>query len=507
MNAMSVELTNIDKILTDFNKDIKRIEEVGDFIINVSDQLKLLAFNASIEAARAGESGRDFAVVANEMNDMSNKTKEGMDTINKIVQEIIVTSEQVNESIQTCENTYNKSIDTFEQLNKSFRSINQQSQEIHNMMLDVSDKFELMSYNTAETKQKATQLFDTSQAISENTLDIAAVSEEVAAESNEIAAHTEKLGGMLMSIQRLLGQFNTAIVPAKAKTSKQTKIMLITVHDNEFWYGVGRGANYAVKELASVNGYAEFIPLIPTAEKGLEEVACEAINSAISRKFDGLIFPGWLPTAGGLERAAANGIKLMAFNCDCSPELPRVACLRPDPAEPGMLAAKAVAKNLDKKGNVIILYGNLGVGSNEERYSSFKKELANYKGIKIIDEVLIGDSAEDTYAPVMECLKNHQNVQAMFITNGFPCAAAKAIEDSNRKGTVKLYSFDHDQEVFSYIKKGIISTSIGQDSFGQGHDPIIWLYNHIAADEPFPGEFINCRVSVVDESNVDNLIS
>ncbi len=506
MNAMSKELNSIDQILTRFNADIKKIEEVGDFIINISDQLKLLAFNASIEAARAGQSGRGFAVVADEMNDMSTKTKDGMDTINKIVHEIIISSEQVNESIRACEETYSKSIDTFEQVNSSFRSINKQSNDIHNMMADVSQKFVVMANNTTETKNKATMLFETSQAISENTLEIAAVSEEVAAESNEIAAHTDKLGNMLKGIQGLLNQYNTAIVPSKSKKGKPVKIMLLSMYDNEFWFGVGRGANYAAKELAAVGGVGEFVPIMPREGYGLEEQVGDAIKSAMSRGFDGLIFPGWMNTGDYAIQAIEKGMKVMVFNCDCSDEISRVACLRPDPAEPGFISAQMMAKDLNKEGNIAILYGNLHVGSNSERYDSFKKEIKNYKDIKIVDEVNIQDSDEDVYNLTMECLRNNKDLQALFITNGFPCSAARAIEDSGRAGKVQLYVFDTDQEIVAYIKKGIIGCAVGQDAFGQGHDPIIWLYNHIAADEPFPSEFINCRVSIVNRANVDSLI-
>lgn len=506
MNAMSKELNSIDQILTRFNADIKKIEEVGDFIINISDQLKLLAFNASIEAARAGQSGRGFAVVADEMNDMSNKTKDGMDTINKIVHEIIISSEQVNESIRACEETYSKSIDTFEQVNSSFRSINKQSNDIHNMMADVSQKFVVMSNNTEETKNKATMLFETSQAISENTLEIAAVSEEVAAESNEIAAHTEKLGNMLKGIQGLLGQYNTAIVPSKSKRGKQVKIMMLSMYDNEFWFGVARGANYAAKELAAVGGIGEFVPIIPREGYSLEEQVADAIKSAMSRNFDGLIFPGWMNTGDYAMKAIEKGLKVMVFNCDCNPDIKRVACLCPDPAEPGMISAKSIAKDLNKNGNVAILHGDLTVASNSERYDSFKKELKNYNGIKVVDEVLIIDNDDDVYNRTMECLRNNKDVQALFITNGFPCSAARAIEDSGKVGKVKLYAFDTDPEIVSYIKKGVIACTVGQDSFGQGHDPIIWLYNHIAADEQFPSEIINCRVSVIDRTNVDSLI-
>ncbi len=506
MNAMSKELNNIDQILNRFNADIKKIEEVGDFIIGISSQLKLLALNASIEAARAGQSGKGFAVVADEMSEMSNKTKEGMDTINDIVREIIASSKQVNESIRACETTYSKSTETFEQVNSSFRAINEQSNDIHDMMTDVSQKFVVMTNNTTETKNKATQLFETSQAISENTSDIAAVSEEVAAESNEIASHTEKLGSMLKSIQGLLGQYNTAIVPSKSKKTKPVKIMLLSMYDNEFWYGVGRGASYAATELALVGGVAEYVAIRPNVGKTPEEQGIEAIQRAIDEKFDGLIFPGWLDTQGYGVKAVESGIKVMVYNSECSPEIERVACLCPDSAEPGLISAKALAKDLGKSGQIAILHGNLGVGSNAERYNSFKAELKNYGGIKIAEEINILDNDEDVYNRTVECLRNNKDVQALFITNGFPCTAARAIEDCGKAGKVHLYAFDTDPEIIAYIKKGIIACTVGQDSFGQGHDPIIWLYNHIAADEKFPSDIIHCRVSVIDRNNVNSLI-
>lgn len=506
MSAMSKELNNIDRILNRFNDDIKRIEEVGDFIINISNQLKLLALNASIEAARAGQAGKGFAVVADEMSEMSSKTKDGMDTINKIVLEIINSSEQVNESIRSCESTYNKSTETFRQLNSSFRSIDKQSNDIHNMMADVSQKFVVMAENAAETKNKATMLFETSQAISESTSEIAAVSQEVFAESNEIASHTEKLGSMLKSIQGLLGQYNTAIVPSASKKTKQVKIMLLSMYDNEFWFGVGRGANYAAKELELVGGAAEFVPILPNVEKTMDEQIIEAITSAIQRGFDGLIFPGWMNTQGYAQQAVEKGLKVMVYNCDCPPEIERVACLCPDPAEPGVISAKSMAKNIGKSGQVAILHGDLEVGSNAERYNSFKDELKNYGGIKVVDEVFVVDNDEDVYNRTLECLRNNKEVRALFITNGFPCSAARAIEDSGKAGKVQLYAFDTDPEIVSYIKKGIIACTVGQDSFGQGHDPIIWLYNHLAAGEPFPSDVIYCRVSVVDRNNVESLI-
>jgi len=505
MLAMAEDLHRIDEILSKFNSEIKRIGEVGDFIVEISDQLRLLAFNASIEAARAGQAGRGFTVVADEMNVMSAKTRDGMQTISEILKEIIDSSQMVNESITNCGNTYNRSLEAFSSVSSSFHSIDKSSLGIHDKINEISSLFDVMTDNSSKSKQKAENLYETAQSISENTHEIAAVSEEVAAESAKIGVNTDSLEGMLTGIQNLLKQFNTAIVPTDKKSNKRIKILAMSMLDNDFWYGVRKGALYAQKELAEKDALIEYVPLIPD-KMSLDDLVCEVIQSAIEREFDGIVFPGFLGGANAyFKKAAAAGIKIMAYNCDCNKEIPRIACLRPDPHEPGILGAKAAEKMLGGQGEVLMLTGDLSVGVNVERSEGFKMYLNGSKGMKVCAELTVPDNGDEVYRIAKQGLAEHPEAGAVFLTNGFPLPVAKAIRDSGRVGKTKLVCYDHNQEIFEQIKGGVISAAIGQDAFGQGHDPIIWLYNNIVAGDKL-SEFIPCRLSVVDKSNVDSLI-
>ncbi|MCQ2493501.1 MAG: substrate-binding domain-containing protein [Lachnospiraceae bacterium] len=504
MGAMAGDLNKINDILARFNSEIKRIGEVGDFIVEISEQLMLLALNASIEAARAGQAGKGFAVVADEMNDMSSKTRDGMLTIDEILNEIIESSQLVNESIANCEGTYNRSKGTFDTVNSSFRKITEQSLSINDKMNNISEKFDVMSDNSEKTKTSAEQLFDTTQAISDSTHEIAAISQEVAAESAKIGENTEALKGMLIGIQGLLKQFNTAIVPTDRTSSHKVKILTMSMLDNDFWQGVRRGALYSKNELIDKNAEVEYSPILPT--EGLDEQVCRFIRSAIDREFDGIVFPGFLGGANDLfQEAAQKGIKLMAYNCDCSADIPKIACLRPDPNDPGIIAAKAAEKHLNKHGNVLMLTGDLSVGVNKERSTTFRKQIEIGKGVKIVDEVKVLDTADDVYKVAVEQLKKHPETDVVYLTNGFPISVVDAIKECGLAGKVSVVCFDHNQEIFKAIKDGLIAAAIGQDAFGQGHDPVIWLYNNIVGGEKLD-EFITCRLSVVDKSNVDSLV-
>ena len=85
---------------------------------------------------------------------------------------------------------------------------------------------------------------------------------------------------------------------------------------------------------------------------------------------------------------------------------------------------------------------------------------------------------------------------------------AKAIEDSGRAGKVRAVIFDHNDEIFSYINKGVIAAAIDHDPFSQGHDPIIYIYNNIVDGLVLPSDRIKCKASVVDSDNIkEHLVS
>ena len=506
MDIVSADLNDINETLTRFNEQIRKVYEVGDFIIDISDQLKLLSFNASIEAARAGESGRGFAVVAGEMTAMSEQTREGMDRISSILNEIMSSSSGVSESISKCTHTFNESKEAFSEVNSSFRVINTNSNRIRSKINDINTKFDVMEQNYDHSKNVADRLYDTAKDINEMTAEIAGVSQEVSAEAIQIGENTAALNGMLSGIRKLLRRFDTGVVPSSKRHAGEIKIAMFSMYDNDFWYGVKRGAVYAESELSGLGCKVRFVPIIP-AEGDYDEKIRNIISELIDQKYDAIIYPGFL---GGVEsslrQARSKGIKLMTFNCDCAkPEL-RLACLKSDSVAQGKVAAKAAAELIGKNGNVGILMGSNSIIGNIERRKGFVDEMAAFKSVRIAGEVSVKDDGNDVYTKTLEWLKRDPSLQVLFLTNGYPEDAARAVTDAGRAGRTKVVGFDLGPALFPYIKSGAIGTIISQDSFGQGHDPIVLMYNHIVDGTPFPGEVISCRSSIADASNIDELI-
>lgn len=82
------EIRGIHAKVEEFNAKIAQISEIIDMVKKLANQSNLLALNASIEAARAGEAGRGFAIVANQVKDLSTNTGQSAETVVNYVTEL-----------------------------------------------------------------------------------------------------------------------------------------------------------------------------------------------------------------------------------------------------------------------------------------------------------------------------------------------------------------------------------------------------------------------------------
>lgn len=171
------------QILKDNSENIGSVMEV---IRSIAEQTNLLALNAAIEAARAGEQGRGFAVVADEVRSLAQKTQTSTEEIESIITQLQKAADEAHHSMNTSISSVQETIDTSSRVEEALNSIRQNIETINDMNHHIATASEEQSSVANEVSKNISAIYSLSERVSENAHVVSDNSAQLEAESQEL---------------------------------------------------------------------------------------------------------------------------------------------------------------------------------------------------------------------------------------------------------------------------------------------------------------------------------
>jgi len=189
MTVLSNEMSKTSQLIGQLQQSSSNITSVVDVIKSVAEQTNLLALNAAIEAARAGEQGRGFAVVADEVRTLAQRTQESTAEIENMVSKFQYDAEQVSKSIAQCAVNVDNSV-------TQTTLLEGQLQELLQAANSISDMSSQIAVATEEQVAVTTEMAGNIERISELSISNVNEGEQIwqsSQEQSELAAELLKL--------------------------------------------------------------------------------------------------------------------------------------------------------------------------------------------------------------------------------------------------------------------------------------------------------------------------
>lgn len=192
------------RIITNLGEESKEIIGIVNTITRISAQTNILALNASIEAARAGEHGKGFVVVAEEIQKLSEQTKNAVENIASIVHQVVGNTEDAVVAMEKSVQFTQIGMDNIEKANESSSLITSSNAELIEQIRAIAKAAEGIQKNSEEIAFGMNQ-------ISNNTQQNANAIEQMTAATEENTVGTESLANLVIQVKELSEQLNKVV--------------------------------------------------------------------------------------------------------------------------------------------------------------------------------------------------------------------------------------------------------------------------------------------------------
>jgi len=190
INVLADGVHTAAEIIADLKSDSDQIDEILAVIRAIADQTNLLALNAAIEAARAGEQGRGFAVVADEVRGLANRTQESIAEIQSMIEAL---QGRADRATRAMEQSQTQARDGVERVNSAGESLDRMAIAIAR----IEEMSRQVASATEEQSAVAQEINRTIQSVSDVSRQTAGSVVEMSRASEELARLAEELHGLM----------------------------------------------------------------------------------------------------------------------------------------------------------------------------------------------------------------------------------------------------------------------------------------------------------------------
>ena len=188
------EVEQVAKVVHELEQDSSKIGVVLEVIRGIADQTNLLALNAAIEAARAGEQGRGFAVVADEVRTLAQRTQQSTQEINNIIGTLQQRGKQAVAATQEGQQMVSLCVQKAELAGHSIESIAAAVAEISDMSTHIA---------TATEEQNSV-----AEDLNRNIININTACSELAEGTNQTSSACKELSALAHRLSELARRFH-----------------------------------------------------------------------------------------------------------------------------------------------------------------------------------------------------------------------------------------------------------------------------------------------------------
>jgi methyl-accepting chemotaxis protein len=193
MQSLSSNIDDVSQVIASLASESDNIGSVLDVIRGIAEQTNLLALNAAIEAARAGEQGRGFAVVADEVRTLANRTEQSTNEIQKMIQKLQAGAQDAVSAVKVSQDI---SLQTVEQTAKADDSLS----EIDRLMGVISDMNTQIARATEQQSQAAEE-------VNLSINDLAGMTDESLATTQQLSETSQHLKVSSNGMSEVVGRF------------------------------------------------------------------------------------------------------------------------------------------------------------------------------------------------------------------------------------------------------------------------------------------------------------